>query len=233
MLHRITNPYFFLVLAFVLVITLKTVEGQTLDKLAQMNDFVPSARTTEARLIELARHYKMPMGIEWMSDGNEAARPSPLIAQPTVREMLNSILRDAPGYRIEVKDGVLSIGKAPWSEDPRNFLNLQLIEYRIEKGNVIHAEAALRFQIHSRLHPEKYLTGYNGGYGYGEISESFSVKNISITGQDITVRQVLNSIIRQNGDAFWVVELLPSRTLKNEPYFATGSSTTGAGTDFS
>ena len=147
--------------------------------------------------------------------------------------MLNNILRDAPGYRIDVKEGMVTIRKAPWSDDTRNFLNLRLTEYGIDHGNVMHAEAALRFGIHATLHPEKYATGYTGGYGYGDLPESFRLQNISISGKNITVREVLNAIIRQNANSLWVVELVPSKTIKGEPYFAPGSSPKNARMDFS
>jgi hypothetical protein len=113
-----------------------------------------------------------------------------------------------------------------------NFLNLRLTEYRIEKGNVIHAEAALRFQIHATLHPERYAMGSTGGYGRPAGPESFNAKNILLSGKNLTVRHILNEIIRQNGDALWVVELVPSTVLKNEPYFAPGLSSKNAHTDF-
>lgn len=237
MLDRIRSSHFFVFgAALILVVTMNTAVGQTLDpKLLQVADFVPTANSTESRLIELAQHYKLPAGIEWIFDGTDAPPPSPLIAQHTVKDMLTSIMRDAPSYVAEVKDGVLSIRNAHWSEDQRDFLNLRLTEYNIDNGNVIDAQAALRFEIHATLHPEKYAAaGFTGGYSYQvPRPESFNLKNISFSGKNFTVRQVLNTIVRQNGNALWVVELVPSKRVKGEIYFAPGSSAKTARTDFS
>lgn len=225
----------FLGAALILVVTMNTAGGQTLDqKLLQVADFVPTANSTEGRLIELAQHYKLPAGIEWVFDGSEAPSPSPLIAHHTVKDLLTSIMRDAPSYVAEVKDGVLIVRNIRWSEDQRNFLNLRLTEYNIHKGNVIDAQAALRFAIHATLHPERYAApGFTGGYSYAvPRPESFSLTNISFSGRNIAVRQILNEITKQNADSLWVVELVVSRNIKGEPYFAPGSSPKDARMDF-
>lgn len=207
--------------------------GQSLeDKLSARADFVPTADTTEGRLIELAQHYKLPMGIEWVFDGNQTAPASPVPEQSTVRELLTFILRDAPGYRAEVQGEIMMVRKPRWAEDPKNFLNLQLTEYRIQRGDVMRAEAALRLQIKATLHPEKYSKGHNGGYGYGTVPASFRVQNISLSGKKLTVRQVLNAIVRQNANSFWIVELVPAGAVNNEVFFATGKSAKDARTDF-
>jgi hypothetical protein len=233
-MHNRPNNALHITFMFVILLTMGiTVRSQSLEeKLSQVADFAPSNSTTEARLIELAQHYKIPMGIEWISDENQAPISSPVSSQSSVREMLDFILRGAPGYRSDVKDGMVIVRKAPWSEDARNFLNLRLTEYRIDHGNVIHAEAALRFGIHATLHPERYAGGYTGGYGYGALPESFRLQNVSISARNITVREVLNGIILQNANSLWVVELVPSKMIKGEPYFAPGSSPKDARTDF-
>jgi len=96
------------------------VRSQSLEeKLSQVADFAPSASTTEARLIELAQHYRIPMGIEWISDENAAPISSPIPSESSVREMLDLFCGMAPGYRTDVKDGMVIVRKAPWSEDAR------------------------------------------------------------------------------------------------------------------
>ena len=104
----------------------------------------------------------------------------------------------------------------------------------LTKGNIIDAQAALRFEIHATLHPERYAAaGFTGGYSYAVPKpESFNLKNISFSGKNFTVRQLLNTIVRQNGNALWIVKLVPSKMVKGEPYFAPGSSPETARRDF-
>ena len=190
-------------------------------KLSQKADFIPTTNSPKDALIEVAQHYKLPMGIEWIYAPNQA-RPTLLIeAQPTVRGMIDMILRQTPGYVFEIKNGVISISNYSIAENPRNFLNLRIGEYNASKVNVFGAESLLRIAIARRLHPERYLGGTNGGYGYGvPRQDGLDVNSISFSGTNLTVRDVLNAIVRENGNSLWIVELRASKMMKDEPFFA-------------
>lgn len=206
--------------------------GQSLQsKLAQKTDFVPNAASTKERLIEVARHFEIPMGIEWVNRTNYPAPHSPLANQPTVRELIRSILKDAPSYKLEVKAGVINIFDQSVKHDPRNFLNIRIPEYHVDKENIFGAQALLRFSIHKALNRELYQSGSNGGYGYGfPRTDTFDIKNISFSSENASVRDILNSIVSANGNALWIVELTPSRMMKAQPFFAQDES--GTNVDF-
>lgn len=206
--------------------------GQSLQsKLAQKTDFVPNAASTKERLIEVARHFEIPMGIEWVNRTNCPAPHSPLANQPTVRELIRSILKDAPSYKLEVKAGVINIFDQSVKHDPRNFLNIRIPEYHVDKENIFGAQALLRFSIHKALNRELYQSGSNGGYGYGfPRTDTFDIKNISFSSENASVRDILNSIVSANGNALWIVEPTPSRMMKAQPFFAQDES--GTNVDF-
>jgi len=213
-------------MAFKMVCLLLLVPGivfsQSLSsKLSQKADFVPTTSSPKDELIEVAQHYELPMGIEWIYAPDQA-RPALLIkAQPTVRGMIDMILRQTPGYIFEIKNGVINISNYSVAENPRNFLNLRIGEYNASKVNVFGAESLLRMAIARTVHPERYLGGTNGGYGYGvPRDDGLDVKNISFSGTNLTVRDVLNALVRENGNSLWVVELDMSKTMKDEPFFA-------------
>ena len=223
MLYQVQNNFSrILLLTLILFLTPAVAMTQSLElKLAQKPDYMPLATSPREQLIEVAQHYKIPMGIEWTNEVDEKMEPSALAAQPTVISMLQSILKRVPGYTAEVKDGVVSIKSASLAANSQNFLNLTLPEYNISNDNVFGAEATLRGQILRTLHPERYLRGSNGGYGYGvPRDDSFDLKKISISGKNLTVRDVLNLITSTNGNALWIVDMILSKKMRNEPFFA-------------
>jgi len=56
------------------------------------------------------------------------------------------------------------------------------------------------------LHPEKYTGGYNGGYGFPP-DHVFAIDNVTFSAKNIRVRNVLDGIVRSNGNALWLVKL--------------------------
>ena len=219
-------------LILLLVVGRTLAAGQSLEsKLSQKTDFVPSAASTKELLIQVAQHYEIPMGIEWVNLTNGPAPHSPLAKQPTVRDLIRSILRDAPGYKLEIKEGVINIFDQSVKRNPRNFLNIRIPEYHVDKENIFGAQALLRFSIHKTLNRELYQSGSNGGYGYGfPRTDTFDIKNISFSSENASVRDILNSIVSANGNALWIVELTPSKMMKAQPFFAQDES--GTNIDF-
>src|SRR6185369_5102995 len=110
MLYQVQNNFSkILLLTLILFLTPEVARSQGLEwKLAQKPDYVPVATSPREQLIEVAQHYKIPMGIEWINKVDEKMRPSTLTAQPTVMSMLQSILERVPDYSVEIKDGVVS-----------------------------------------------------------------------------------------------------------------------------
>jgi hypothetical protein len=190
-------------------------------KLSQTADFIPTTGLPKDQLIELARHYKLPMGIEWIYLPDQLPRKLSINTQQTVAKIINTIIQQTPGYTLEIKNGVINISNNSFAASPHNFLNLRIPEYRASNLNVFGAESLLRMTIASTLHPERYVGGRNGGYGYGIPREDgFDIRNISFSGKNLTVRDVLNALVKENGNSLWVVELNPSKMMKEEPFFA-------------
>jgi len=198
------------------------IKAQSLDtKLNQPADFVPSATTVREQLIQVAQHYKIPMGIEWVFQPEEKQVKLVAAGAPTVMALLNLILQAAPDYSMIVGKDVVNVSDSRYTVDSRNFLNLRIDEFSLTKANAFGAQAELRLKIHMTLHPERYVGGWNGGYGYGVPDENgLDVKNISFSGKDLTVRNVLDRIVAANGNTLWFVNIAPSTMMKNEPFFA-------------
>src|SRR5829696_1608573 len=100
----------FAILAVIFLLT-STLNAQDLSsRLSQPANYRPTASTTLQQLIEVAQHYRVPMGIEWVGDTKKEAVPLPeTIRAPTVNDLINAILQNAHGYVAQQRDGVLHI----------------------------------------------------------------------------------------------------------------------------
>jgi hypothetical protein len=206
-----------------LIVTVVTC-GQSLEsKLSQEALFVPQSNSALEQLLEIAKYYRIPMGIEWVYQPDAQRSNIPQETRMKVQDLVNAILQQSPGYQAEIRDGVLHVARPELVSNPQNFLALRISDFAMEHGNLFAATAALRLKIHMRLHPERYAKGFNGGYGYGVPREDgFDVNNITFVGHNLTVREILNKIAAANGNALWAVELIPSKGMRNEPFFAQG-----------
>jgi len=208
----------------ILVIALapSTAAAQDLEtKLAQRADFIPTATSVREQLIQVAQHYKIPMGIEWVIKAEEKEVKLVADGAPTVMSLLNLILQATPDYSLTVRRGVVHVSDNRYTVDSRNFLNLWIGEFSLTKANVYDAEAELRFKIRVTLHPERYAYGSNGGYGSGPREEDdLNIRNVTFSGKNLTVRNILDRIISNNGNTLWVVNIAPSRMMKEVPFFA-------------
>jgi hypothetical protein len=112
---------------------------------------------------------------------------------------------------VEVDDGLLHIYSADEAVHAFNFLNIPLKDYSVNDGDLFAAEDQLRWAIRFTLEPEKYRNGYNGGYGHGD-NDIFEIPKFTLSGSQLTIREVLNRITLAQGNALWVA------TLNNEDF---------------
>ncbi len=174
-------------------------------KLSQKTQFKPKAGAPLDQLIEVAKTFDIPMGIEWYESAKCNASPSNVQSEETVRELLTSIVRSCRGQTLAVDQGVVHV-RSRFARHHHNILNLRLWRFRIKDGNVFDAKFELRQGIDMELHPEKYPCGWNGGYGFPP-DDVLSIQNISFSARNIAVRDVLDRIVKANGNSIWVVRL--------------------------
>jgi len=179
--------------------------GQSLNsKLLQKASFVPKSNFVLDQLIEVAQHYQISMGIEWIGRPVPTVSASSKNRPTTVRSLVATILRPYPGYRLKVADGAVQIANQAFVDSPKNFLNIRISEFKVDKASMVGAVASLRLGIKMALHPDRYANGYNGGYGGYFPADVLNIPNITFSGRNLTVRQILNKSVAANGNALWV-----------------------------
>jgi hypothetical protein len=185
-------------------------------KLAQKATFIPGGKTVTGQLVEVARHYRLPMGVEFV--GEPAAPDAPPQVEPgvTVSELINAILRNAPDHQARVYDGVVHVAHLAAAASPNNFLNMRLSRYKIEDANLFEAESKLRLMINSEMFPDLYKQGFGGGGGY-RLDHTFASTCVTFQGSDLTIRDALNGIARESGNSLWVVTLRTEELKAEEP----------------
>jgi hypothetical protein len=207
----------------VLLLLASTLNAQDLSsRLAQPAGYQPKATTTLQQLIEVAQHYRIPMGIEWIQESKDDTDPLPEpVKRSTVNDLIAAILQNAPGYVAQQRNGVLQIAKMDFLDKPENFLNLRISEFELQDANMFGAKSQLRNSIDLELHPNRAGYGSNGGYGYGvPRDDDFDKRNITFAGNDLTVREILTKIAAANGNALWVVQFSPSQKLAGTSFRA-------------
>jgi hypothetical protein len=189
--------------------------GQTLEeKLALSVDaFDSESKSIPVRLIEVAQRFNIPMGIEWSDDSQAKALPPVHTRNTTVGNLLGQILEQQPGYEFRLDDGVVHIFATRLLDDARNFLNIRLREFSLEKANMGAARFELWGAIISHLHPRG---GFGGGWGGYSRYKDFDVKKITFSCRDLTVRQALSKIVEAEGNALWVVGIRQRQGMESE-----------------
>jgi hypothetical protein len=206
-----------LVLLFACVCFLTAnISAQTLkEKLATQTNFKPENSSPSEQLIEVAQRFKLPMAIEWLEQTKET-KSEVLFNGGSVLELIKAILRQSPEQHLRIEDRILYIYPSSVVSHRFNFLNLRISNYDVKDESVFAAEAELRTKINMIFYPELYKNGYNGGFGGGS-PHAFWRRNISFSGTNLTVRDILKRIAEESENALWIVRLRPEEFRGSQP----------------
>jgi hypothetical protein len=150
----------------------------------------------------LAKQLHQPLGIEYA--GPEMFEQIDVDTKTTtVDGVINEIFPPALGFEIRVEDGVMVINSRQTPESSMKLLDTVLPTFAIPKASVPYAEARLRNQLFDEIHP-----GDRQGHGTsvsGDQSETIG----PFTLNNVTIRQILNRIVRDRGQAAWIIQQGP------------------------
>ena len=196
----------------------RSARAQSLEeKLGTVTEYVPTAIAPVDQLVEVARKFKIPMGIEWVERAGTPTLDKTLSSRKRyVRELIEEIASVSPEHRVEVDDKLVHIYSPIEVLHPFNFLNISLKSYSVKKADLFAAEDQLRWAIRFTLEPEKYRNGYNGGYGHG-ANDIFQIPKFTLSCSRVTIREVLNRIALAQGNALWVAMLKSADFDGDEP----------------
>jgi hypothetical protein len=197
------------------------VQAETVEeKLLTPTAYVPEAAGPVERLIEVAQRFRLPMAVEWVERaGTISPETTALPARRrSLKELLLEIVSVSPEHKMEVEGGLVRVYSPVASVHPFNFLNIRLKSYYVNDDDIFAAEDQLRWAIRLTLEPEKYRDGYVGGHGHGAGSV-FEMPRFTLSGSDLTIREVLNRIALAQGNALWVATIRGEDLDGAEPYW--------------
>ena len=193
-----------------------SVMGQTLsDKLEQQTGFQPLHGSAAEQLVQVAQEFKIPMAIEWLEEVDQPIAPLDF-HKGRVLDLLAAIVRRSPEHQLAIRQKMVYVYPPQVANHPFNFLNLRIPNYRVTKQSLFGAEDMLKHSINALLYPDLYRGGFGGGYG-GSQDNSFREANVTVSGVNLTIRDLLTRIARANSHALWIVRLRPSEFKENRP----------------
>lgn len=154
-------------------------------------------------LLNLGRQEHIPLGIEYV-DFQALEKPISInIGPSTIAETLDAIFGRGSGYSWSVQDGVLHISHKSLRKSSRNLLDRRLPRFSIRKVSLQDGGHVLQMTLQGDLQPQ--LQGWVGSYPTGSSSKKVGPLEL----QNITVRQALNRLVAEAGDAAWIVQVPP------------------------
>ena len=154
-----------------------------------------------AKVIEDALFFsQVPGGVAYLPKDKDELSFNSALANPTYRDVFNAIVAADPRYKWEVTDGTINF--VPVNNYPE-LLNTNISEFK--------AEAAHNLQLINALEqlPELQQRAKELGFCTADCPRLASTARLSsatlvtIHCANMTLRDILNSIVRANGNAVW------------------------------
>ena len=156
------------------------------------------------------------MAIEWLRETNEPVIPHIPSEKRSVLELIKAIVSQSPRHQIVAQDHIVYVFPPAAMSSRMNFLNLRIGHYEVRNESLFGAEAWLRTCINMVLYPELYENGYGGGYG-GGFPHIFWKRNITVSDDKLTIREILNQIAVESCSSLWIVELSADELKGDKP----------------
>jgi hypothetical protein len=182
---------FVTVLALVLAMPAQTVDTNLLSKKIE-----PATALPGQEFFQVCRYAGIPCGFESRRDEATEQQENTRLKKGTVREILDSIVQNTwKGYAWRLSDGVIEVMPKAVLAGAPSVLNKRLPEVNIERMFI--KEAATKICGEARV----------AVLGGGDIGGAYRKKTgeVSLHAKNITVRDALNALVRQDGQSIWMV----------------------------
>ena len=143
-------------------------------------------------LIRVSNDFQIPMGIVWVNSPAERAELPFAWKDATVQEIIEGIAKTQPGYRVQVKNGVVHISPPALVPDRQNFLKL-----KVEPLEVHDEVEVASWKLYTLIIPIR------GNYqiSIGATGDS----KVDVKVKDSTVENILDALVAASNRKIWVV----------------------------
>lgn len=181
---------------------------------SRVEEFTLAEDSLLQALARVAAEFEIPMGIELEKTPQESGRVFLSWRRVTLREILESLVKASPNYRLYVNNGVVHVMPRSALSDKRSFLNLPVRELEVKDEFVGLAARRLALQIRQRVSPRP--TPPAGSGEAGSIATGMGDRRVSFKLENVTVRDALDALIGAADFKVWIVtyaaDLPPART---------------------
>ena len=157
-------------------------------------------------ILMLARRYRVPLGIEFADDAMFQPVTVRVPSGQTIKSALDFLAPTNSGFLVTEHENVFVIShrSVPTAD---NILDTTLDEVNVPRASIQMANWTLQVAL-DRQHRRE--TGAPQAQGYGlSIAGVQSNSIASFTAKKISVRDVLDRIVGEDGDAAWIVQVRP------------------------
>jgi len=134
-------------------------------------------------LIRVSNDFQVPMGIVWVNSPAERAELPFAWKGATVQEIIESIAQTQPGYRVQIRNGVVHVSPRALIPDRENFLKLKIEAFDVHNDYIELAS----WKLHTLVTPIR------GSYqiSIGGTGDS----KIDVELKDTTVENILDALV--------------------------------------
>jgi hypothetical protein len=150
-------------------------------------------------ILKFAQEELLPVAIEYV-DRTSMDQPISVSQSKTVRQALDSILRNGLGYSWRLRNGVVEITNRRASKHAEGQLNRVIPVFEISEGETVNlASAMLWWNLQIALNPSLKEKGFGGSI----MGRSSTLKAATL--HNHTVREILSYIVLNSRAEGWIV----------------------------
>ena len=173
----------------------------------RVKHFDSSGRTLIANVLDLAYANNLPIAFEYLDRDAATRSLSVVLHDEPVREIITSLIQQAPQYRVSFTGGLVSIYSPSARDNPSNLLNKNIKDFSVTNVDTRNADFALFCAISRDLNPASACVGSVATGQWGEFKMSVHMENAK-------VYEILDAIVARNGKAIWTVMVAPNNLSK-------------------
>src|SRR5436309_13258690 len=98
-----------------------------------ITDYTLASDSMVQALTQMARDFKVPMGIEWVRNAATSYRVDRSWHHAKVYDIIQSVVSIYPGYECQVINGVVQVYPRGFENDPSDLLNLRVSKFEAVK----------------------------------------------------------------------------------------------------
>jgi hypothetical protein len=164
------------------------------------SDFTSKGLGLTGTLLKFAHEEHLPVAIEYVDRASIDQPVDVSLRNKTVRQALDSILRNGHGYGWRLRNGIVEITNTRASKHAEDQLNRVIPVFEISEGETVKlVSAMLWWNLQIALNPSLKEKGFGGSI----LGMSSTLKSATL--HDRTVREILSYIVLNSRAEGWIV----------------------------